>query len=52
MNLALYLERAGSEDGERPALGLGARVLRSYGEVAARVARLAGALAGDGSQAR
>src|SRR5688572_19133831 len=44
MNLALYLERAGREDGERPALGLGARVLRSYGEAAERVARLAGAL--------
>ena len=44
MNLALYLERAGREDGERPALGLGARVLRSYGDVAGRVARLAGAL--------
>ena len=44
MNLALYLERAGREDAERPALGLGARVLRNYGEAAARVARLAGSL--------
>ncbi len=52
MNLARWLERAGREDGERPALGLGARVLRSYGETAGRVARLAGALAGDGPQAR
>jgi long-chain acyl-CoA synthetase len=44
MNLALWLERAGRGDSERPALGLGARVLRNYGEVASRVARLAGAL--------
>src|SRR5262245_18901744 len=43
-NLALWLERAGKGDPQRPALGLGPRVLRSYGEVAARVARLAGAL--------
>src|SRR5437868_424679 len=43
-NLALWLERAGKGDPQRPALGLGARVLRNYGEVAARVARLAGAL--------
>ena len=42
MNLALWLERAGRGDGDRPALGLGARVLRNYGEVASRVARLAG----------
>jgi long-chain acyl-CoA synthetase len=44
MNLALWLDRAGKEDGQRPALGLGSRVVRSYGEVADRVARLAGAL--------
>jgi long-chain acyl-CoA synthetase len=44
MNLALDLERAGHEDPQRPALGHGARVLRTYGEVAGRVARLAGAL--------
>ena len=43
-NLALWLERAGKGDPQRPALGLGTRVLRSYGEVAERVARLAGAL--------
>src|SRR5690349_2253193 len=43
-NLAHWLESAGEGDPHRPALGLGARVLRSYGEVAARVARLAGAL--------
>ena len=48
MNLALYLERAGREDAERPALGLGARVLRNYGEAAARVARLAGACSAMG----
>ena len=44
MNLALHLERAGREDPHRPALGQGTRVLRSYVEVAGRVARLAGAL--------
>ncbi len=44
MNLALWLDRAGRGDAQRPALGLGPRVLRSYGEVAGRVARLAGAL--------
>ncbi len=44
MNLALFLERAGRDDPRRPALGFGARVLRSYGEMAGRVARLAGAL--------
>ena len=44
MNLALWLERAGKADPRRPALGLGTRVLRNYGEVAGRVARLAGAL--------
>jgi long-chain acyl-CoA synthetase len=44
VNLATWLERAGREEPGRPALGFGARVLRSYGESAARVARLAGAL--------
>src|SRR4029077_13286201 len=44
MNLALWLERAGSSHGDRPALGLGSRVIRRYGEVAGRTARLAGAL--------
>ena len=44
MNLASWLERAGKDDPQRPALGLGPRVLRNYGEVAGRVARLAGAL--------
>jgi long-chain acyl-CoA synthetase len=44
MNLALWLERAGKSDPQRPALGLGTRVLRSYGETAGRAARLAGVL--------
>ncbi len=44
MNLALALDRAGRDDPQRPALGAGLRVLRTYGEVAGRVARLAGAL--------
>ena len=48
MNLALWLERAGKADPQRPALGIGPRVLRTYGEVAGRVARLAGALRGFG----
>src|SRR5258708_38388407 len=48
MNLALFLERAGRDDPRRPALGFGTRVLRSYGDMAGRVARLAGALRGFG----
>jgi long-chain acyl-CoA synthetase len=44
MNLAHWLDRAGRDDPQRPALGLGSRVLRTYGETAGRVARLAGAL--------
>ena len=44
MNLASWLEQAGKAEPQRPALGLGTRVLRSYGEVAGRVARLGGAL--------
>jgi long-chain acyl-CoA synthetase len=44
MNLALSLQRAGLADVDRPALGLGTRVLRTYGEVATRVGRLSGAL--------
>jgi long-chain acyl-CoA synthetase len=47
-NLALWLKRAGKGDPQRPALGLGARVLRNYEEVATRVARLAGAMCGMG----
>src|SRR5215207_1852270 len=44
MNLALWLDAAGKDDPSRPALGLGPRVLRNYGEVASRVARLAASL--------
>ena len=44
MNLAHWLDRAGRGDARRPALGAGTRVLRSYGDLAGRVARLAGAL--------
>jgi long-chain acyl-CoA synthetase len=44
MNLALWLERAGKSHGTQPAVGLGARVARSYSELAGRAARLAGAL--------
>ena len=44
MNLALWLERAGSSQGHRPALGLGSRVIKRYGEVAGRAARLAASL--------
>ena len=45
MNIAIWLERAGLSHGDRPAIGLGTRVVRSYGELADRAARLAGALA-------
>jgi long-chain acyl-CoA synthetase len=44
MNLALWLKRAGLSHPDLPAVGLGARVVGSYGELAGRVARLAGAL--------
>ena len=44
MNLALWLERAGRSYRERPAVGHGARVVLSYGALAERAARLAGAL--------
>ena len=44
VNLALWLHRAGLSHGDRPALGLGARVIRRYGEVAGRAARLAASL--------
>src|SRR5262244_1192547 len=46
MNLALWLERAGRSYGERPAVGHGTRVIMSYGALAERAARLAGALTG------
>src|SRR6202011_2839638 len=41
MNLALWLERAGRSYRARPAVGHGTRVTLSYGELAARAARLA-----------
>jgi long-chain acyl-CoA synthetase len=44
MNLALWLQRAGRGQGERPAAVSGTRVVASYGELAERAARLAGAL--------
>ena len=44
MNLALWLERAGRSYGERPAVGHGTRAMASYGDLAGRAARLAGAL--------
>jgi len=46
MNLAHWLQRAGLSHGDRPALGLGSRVVRRYGEVAERAARLAASLRG------
>jgi long-chain acyl-CoA synthetase len=50
MNLALWLERAGLSDGNRTALAVGKRALRTYGETAGRVARLAGAMRAFGLQ--
>ena len=44
MNLANHMIRAGQAFRAYPAIALGTTVLRSYGEVADRVARLAGAL--------
>jgi long-chain acyl-CoA synthetase len=44
MNIALWLERAGLSHGDRPAIGYGTRVARSYGEFAGRAARLAAGL--------
>src|SRR5215472_1844085 len=44
MNLALWLERAGSSHGHRPALGLGPRVVKRYDEVAERAAKFAASL--------
>jgi len=46
MNLALWLYRAGLSHGGRPATASGTRVVASYGDLAARAARLAGALRG------
>jgi len=44
MNIANWLERAGLSHGSLPAVALGTRVARSYGELAGRAARLAGTL--------
>jgi long-chain acyl-CoA synthetase len=44
MNLALWLERAGRSHGNAAAVGHGGKVIRSYAELAERVARLAGSL--------
>jgi long-chain acyl-CoA synthetase len=47
VNLALWLERAGLSHGDLPALGFGSRIVRNYGEVAGRAARLAASLRQD-----
>src|SRR6266545_2677023 len=44
MNIASWLHRAGLAHPARPAVGQGAEVRWSYGELAGRAARLAGAL--------
>jgi long-chain acyl-CoA synthetase len=44
MNLALWLNRAGLSHGSLPAAAEGTRIVRSYGDLAGRAARLAGAL--------
>ena len=44
MNLALWLQRAGLSHGGMPAAASGTRVVMTYGELAMRAARLAGAL--------
>ena len=46
MNVALWLERLGKAEPGRPAVGRGERVVASYGELAERAARIAGALRG------
>jgi long-chain acyl-CoA synthetase len=47
MNLALWLYRAGLSHADRPAAASGTRVVATYGELAMRAARLAGALRGQ-----
>src|SRR5215470_15015964 len=44
MNIAARLTRAVNEAADRPAIGYGAGVVRSYGEFAGRAARLAASL--------
>jgi long-chain acyl-CoA synthetase len=46
MNLALWLYRAGLSHADRPATASGRRIVATYGELAMRAARLAGALRG------
>lgn len=46
MNLAAWVVRAGTEFASLPAVGLGAKPVADYAALAARVARLAGALKG------
>lgn len=48
MNIALWLARNAAAAPDRPALGRGLDVVRHYGELGERVARLAGALVGMG----
>jgi long-chain acyl-CoA synthetase len=48
MNVALWVERAGASQGSVAALGWGKQVHRTYGDMAARVARLAGGLQARG----
>lgn len=47
MNLAAQMQRSGRVWRDKSAVALGTRVLRTYGEVADRVSRLAGALVHD-----
>jgi long-chain acyl-CoA synthetase len=44
MNIALWLERAGLSHGSLPAVAHGTRVVKTYGELAGRAARLGGGL--------
>jgi len=44
MNIALWLYRAGLSHGDRPAAGQGARVARTYRDLAGNAARIAGSL--------
>jgi long-chain acyl-CoA synthetase len=44
MNLAYWLARAGLSHAEMPAVGLGSRTIRRYGELARRAAQLASSL--------
>jgi long-chain acyl-CoA synthetase len=47
MNMALWLERMAKAQPGAPALAHGTRLVRSYGELGERVARIAGALRGE-----